>query len=81
MERLGTVTPDSGASQLEVTVFTCKIGHPVLCEGHEGILDIESLAADEFRKLISAGRMDDGISLAAYALWTARRDRIGATVA
>lgn len=66
---LGTICPDSGAQGtfagvccIEISGYQCKLGD-------EGITDVIEVTEDELRKMIQAGKINDGFTLGAYALY------------
>lgn len=68
IEFLGTLISDSGLSGDRVNVYRCEISSYEVKQGYEGIAAVLELSAEEFSKCIAEGRIDDGFSLAAYAM-------------
>lgn len=61
---LGKLTPDSGISANEVSVFWCEIGDYSITEGNEGILGVREMSEDERRAAIAKGAAGGGGSVA-----------------
>ena len=69
VEFLGTLVSDSGLSGDKVNVYLCEIESYEEKQGYEGIDTVIELSEDEFSKYIEEGKIDDGFSLAAYAMY------------
>ncbi len=72
VEYLGKVYADSGTLGGEVSVLECEVSKWKKKIGYEGILDVAVLKQEEFDALIRNGRITDGFTLAAYALYRAK---------
>lgn len=75
LESLGRVTPDSGMTGTRAHVFLCRITRPRPPLGYEEIQGMVCLSPGELGERIAAGEIDDGFTLAAYGLWTAKGSR------
>lgn len=67
-EVVGHVVANSGVSGSRVAVVLCELGSYEPCEGHEGIVGTLAVTADQLREMVEAGQIDDGFTLAAWAL-------------
>lgn len=67
-EVVGHVVANSGVSGGRVAVVLCELGSHELREGHEGIVGVRAVTAGELREMIATGQIDDGFTLAAWAL-------------
>lgn len=68
---LGSVCADSGLTAGEASVFLCTIRQPV--ETHrEGIEEVLLLTQRELEQMMAEGKISDGFTLAAYALFQTR---------
>lgn len=65
---LGRILPDSGLTGGETRVLLCRITRPGPEMGYEEIHGLRCLTAEELEREIAAGRIDDGFTLAAWAL-------------
>lgn len=72
VKRLGTVVADSGISGNAVSVVLCEVGEVALHRDYEGIQDVILLTESELSEWIAAGKIDDGFTLAAFALLQSR---------
>lgn len=66
---LGDISPDSGLTGCIASVFFCEIDKKPVNMECEGIKEIFLLSVEELEKLISDGKITDGFTLAAYALY------------
>lgn len=76
IELVGRVCPDSGFLGTEAAVYLCEIGGFETVES-EGILNAVEFTAEEIHHLILAGAINDGFTLAAWALLSARETNGG----
>lgn len=65
---LGRVLPDSGLTGGETHAVLCRITEPRPETGYEEIYGLACLTPEELEREIAAGRIDDGFTLAAWAL-------------
>jgi len=68
---LGTVAADSGILATKAEVFSCDVGRPHIRKGYEGISALELLSESELSEQIRTGKIADGLTLAAFALYAA----------
>lgn len=69
---LGIVVADSGVSGQKVSVYKCLISEPVRKEKYEGINDIRLCSFKELLEMAGNGEINDGYTLAALGLMSAR---------
>ncbi|MBQ8804716.1 MAG: NUDIX hydrolase [Tyzzerella sp.] len=69
---LGTVVADSGLSGDKVSVYVCTIDSYEEYQGYEGICSTIELTPEEFTNYITKGKINDGYSLSAYAMYVSR---------
>lgn len=74
VEYVGTVVANSGVSGDRVEVFLCEVTAYDTAVGHEEITNSIELAPDELRQWIADQRIDDGFTLSAWALLSAKED-------
>ncbi|MBE6908828.1 MAG: NUDIX domain-containing protein [Ruminococcaceae bacterium] len=72
---LGTVAADSGILATKAEVFLCDVSRPRIEKGYEGIAALELLSESELSELIGTGKIADGFTLAAFALYAAGNRR------
>lgn len=65
---LGRILPDSGLTGGETHAVLCRISEPRPEIGYEEIYGMSCLTPEELEREIAAGRIDDGFTLAAWAL-------------
>jgi hypothetical protein len=68
-EMIGRVAPDSGILATRASVWLVRINRYDIAKGHEGIVDAIELSDGELRQCINKGEIEDGFTLAAYALY------------
>lgn len=68
-ELLGEVVADSGLSGNRVQTLLCHVKQVETKKGYEGIDEIVMLTKDELECWIKNGRINDGFTLSAYALY------------
>lgn len=66
---LGTVVSDSGLSGDKVNVYLCTVDSYEEHYGHEGICRTIELTASRFQDYVSEGKINDGYTLSAYAMY------------
>ena len=66
---LGRIVADSGLTGGCAYVYSVDIDSVELVEDHEGIVAIEQLSDRELTSWINKGKIDDGFTLGAYALY------------
>lgn len=59
---------DSGLCGNVVSIYQCEVEAYELVEGYEEILEIVELTEEEMKEWIHSGKVNDGFTLAAYAL-------------
>lgn len=69
---LGTIVSDSGLSGDKVNVYLCEIDYYQERRGYEGIDTVMELSTSEFQKYIAEEKINDGYSLAAYAMYMSK---------
>lgn len=69
MQFLGKVIADSGLSSSEASVYLAEINESKNEYYSEGIREIISLSEEKFSEMVRFGKIDDGFSLAAFALY------------
>lgn len=74
-ERLGVVVADSGISGNRVQTILCYVKDVQTKKGYEGIDEVVMLSADELEEWIQSGKINDGFTLSAYALYCVRKIR------
>lgn len=74
VELLGHVVANSGISGDRVAVFRCQVESFEAQIGHEGIDDFVVLSEEELSRWIAEGKIDDGFTLAAWAMIQAKRE-------
>ncbi len=75
VRHLGAVAADTGAIGGQADVYSCQVGTPELKKGYEEIKELILLDDREMNEWILTGRMEDGFTLAALALYrSSRRD-------
>lgn len=70
---LGVVVADSGVSGNPVDVYTCELSHIEEQPGHEGIETIYFVSREELEEWIRIGKIQDGFTLAAWALYFSQK--------
>ncbi len=68
---LGKVSADSGLTSCAAGVYLCEISRPLLRAGYEGIREMALLSPQELEGWIARGKITDGFTLSAWALWKA----------
>lgn len=71
-ERLGVVVADSGISGNRVQTILCHVKNIQTKKGYEGIDEVVMLSADEMEDWMRSGKINDGFTLSAYALFCAK---------
>ncbi len=66
---LGKISPDSGITSKEVTIFLVDIESSEANVGHEGIKDLLKVSLEDLEKMIKDKKINDGYTLGAYALY------------
>lgn len=69
---LGKTVSDSGLCGNVVSIYQCEFEAYKLVEGYEEILEIIELTEEEMEEWIHSGKINDGFTLSAYALWKSR---------
>ena len=69
---IASVIADSGVSGQKVSVYKCFITEPVRKEGYEGIVELELFSLDELLEKAGKGEINDGYTLAALSLMSAK---------
>lgn len=69
---LGTMVADSGLSGDKVNVYLCNIDSYKECQGYEGIRQVVELSLSEYKEYVAKGKINDGYSLAAYAMYVSK---------
>ena len=77
IERIGHVAPDSGILATCASIWLVEIGRYCASVGHEGIMGAVALDGKEMSSYINDGKIIDGFTLAAYALYKTKGDRAG----
>jgi ADP-ribose pyrophosphatase len=65
----GQVVADSGVDGTSVHVYACNVQDLHIRPDYEGIQNIITVTPAELETLIHEGQIDDGFTLAGYALW------------
>lgn len=73
---LGRIVADSGLTGGCAYVYSVDIDSLELVEDHEGIVAIEQLSDRELTSWINEGKIDDGFTLGAYALYKCEASEI-----
>lgn len=73
IEKIGEVIANSGLSGTVVDVMQCHISEYHLKKATEGIADIILMSQKEFVQQIAEGNINDGFTLAAYALYSTKQ--------
>lgn len=71
---LGHTVADSGLCGEAVSVFRCEVGTPAVTPFYENILSWRAVDESELWRLIGAGAISDGFTLAAAALYRGAGD-------
>lgn len=71
-EQIGEVVADSGLSGNRVQTLLCYVKQLQVKKGYEGIDEIVMLTKNELEYWIKSGRINDGFTLAAYAMYCAK---------
>lgn len=71
LERLGSITPDSGLSSTVADVFLVTVDSYVEKSGYEGIERVIRMTSEELEQSIALkdGGVDDAFTMAAYMMW------------
>lgn len=72
ISHIGRITADSGLTSGHIDVFAADIRSMDVNVGHEGIEGCVLLTAEEMNENIRAGRIDDGITISAYCIYSTR---------
>lgn len=72
IDYLGELYADSGLISSLIKAYSCRISEFSLKSDYEGIEDIITLSKAEMDDFIRNGKINDGITLAAYSLYTAK---------
>lgn len=74
---LGVVVADSGVSGNPVDVYECELSYLEEQKGHEGIETLCFLSREEMEEWIRNGQIQDGFTLAAWALYLSGKTERG----
>lgn len=69
--QIGSVVADSGISGNKISIFICEMENVELKYQYEGIESFVILSESEMATWIREGKIDDGITLAAFSLYKA----------
>lgn len=72
VEFLGNVVSDSGLRGDKANVYLCEIESYEEKQGYEGIDTVIELSMKELQSYIAEGKINDGFSLAAYAMYMSK---------
>lgn len=66
---LGFLEPDSGLTSRRTEVFLAELDSYTTSIHHEGILEVREASLEEMKDMIQNGRLSDGYTIGALALW------------
>lgn len=66
---LGFLEPDSGLTSRRTEVFLAELDSYTASIHHEGILEVREASLEEMKDMIQNGRLSDGYTIGALALW------------
>lgn len=67
---IGQIVADSGINGNKVDVYSCKVENIRIKEKYEGIKSFRLLSDDEMKQWIKERKINDGYTLASYALYS-----------